>query len=34
LKRRGQKLVNMAKDEAADAIEAATDAFTSQAKRG
>jgi gas vesicle protein len=33
LKRRGQKLVNMAKDEAADALDAATDAFN-HAKRG
>ena len=33
LRRRGQKLVNMAKDEAADAIDAASDAFN-QASRG
>lgn len=33
IKRRGQKLVNLVKDEAADAIEAATDAFN-HAKRG
>lgn len=32
LRRRGQKLVNMAKDEAADAIDAASDAFN-QASR-
>lgn len=33
LKRRGQKLVNVAKDEVSDAVEAATDAFASHAKR-